>query len=180
MGDMSILKVAKMGHPVLRTKAKSLSPKEILLPENQLLIDNMVETMREYDGVGLAGPQVHESKRIFVVEVVENPDNPKRGETPLTVLINPVIKPLTNDKALGWEGCLSIPDMRGMVPRFTEIEVSALDREGKELNFKAKDFFAVVIQHENDHLDGILFLDRMQDFSTLTYLNEYSKYWAKD
>jgi peptide deformylase len=174
---MAILKVAKMGHPVLRTKAQSLSPKEIRSPENQLLIDNMVETMREYDGVGLAGPQVHESKRIFVVEVVETS---KRGEVPLTVLINPIIKPLSNEKALGWEGCLSIPDMRGMVPRYKEIEVSALDGHGKELNFKAKDFFAVVIQHETDHLDGILFLDRMQDFSTLTYLNEYAKYWAKD
>ena len=168
-----------MGNPVLREKTKPLTMEEIKSPEFQHLIDNMIDTMREYDGVGLAGPQVHELKRLTVIEMVENPRYPKKGEIPLTVLINPVITPLTQNKELGWEGCLSIPDLRGKVPRFTKIQVQALDRNGKELKFKADGFLSVVVQHENDHLDGVLFLDRMEDFSTLTYLNEYSRYWME-
>ena len=168
-----------MGNPVLRHKAGKLTPQEIKTPENQRLIDNMIETMREYDGVGLAGPQVHESKRIILIEVMENPGDPQTSEIPLSILINPVITPLTDEKIPGWEGCLSIPDIRGKVPRYTKIQVNALDRNGKVLNFKADGFYAVVIQHETDHLDGILFLDRVEDMSTLTYLTEYARYWVE-
>ena len=168
-----------MGNPILRHKTHPLTVKEIQSPEIQRLIDNMIETMREYEGVGLAAPQVHELKRLTVIEMAENPKYPQKGEIPLTILINPVITPLTKEKELGWEGCLSIPDLRGKVPRYTKIQVHAFDRHGKELNFKADGFFSVVIQHETDHLDGILFLDRMEDFSTLTYLNEYARYWME-
>jgi len=138
--------------------------------------DDMIATMHEYEGVGLAGPQVHEGLRLFVAMLDDDPDS--NGEA--IAIINPEIIPNASDKREGWEGCLSIPDIRGMVPRFTDITVLALDRLGKKIELKLKEFPARVAQHETDHLDGVLFFDRMTSMQTLTYLEEYSKYHSKD
>ena len=172
---MSILKVARMGHPVLRERARPVSKLDLRDPLMQKLIDDMIDTMHEYHGVGLAAPQVHEGLRLFVALLEEDP-GPK---TEATVIVNPEIVPANAPKEEGWEGCLSIPDIRGMVPRFTEITVSALDRNGKSIELLLKNFAARVAQHETDHLDGVLFFDRMRTFTSLAFLDEYSRYWSK-
>ena len=173
---MSILKVARMGHPVLRERARLVSKSDLHDPLMQKLIDDMIDTMHEYHGVGLAAPQVHEGLRLFVALLEEDP-GPK---SEAVVIVNPEIVPAGSIKEEGWEGCLSIPDIRGMVPRFTEITVSALDREGKAIELVLKNFSARVAQHETDHLDGVLFFDRMTTMQSLTFLDEYSRYHAKD
>jgi len=173
---MSILKVARMGHPVLRTRARALDKAALRHPLFQKFIDDMIETMQEYHGVGLAAPQVHEDVRVFVGLLDEEPG----PDSEVTVLINPEITPDAPDKKEGWEGCLSIPDIRGMVPRFTSISVKALDRDGHPIELRLKDFAARVAQHETDHLDGILFFDRMTSLQSLTFLDEYSRYHSKD
>jgi peptide deformylase len=174
---MSILKVARMGHPVLRAKARALDKSEIRSVVIQKLIDDMMDTMAEYHGVGLAAPQVHEGVRIFVAALDDQDDEPD-GE-PLA-LINPEITVVGADVIEDWEGCLSVPDIRGRVPRAREIKVRAYDRKGGRIELQAHDFPARVIQHETDHLDGVLFFDRMKRFETLTFLDEYGRYWAKD
>jgi peptide deformylase len=169
---MSILKVARMGHPVLRERARLLDRADVRSPLIQKLIDDMIETMHEYHGVGLAAPQVHEGVRLFVALLDEEP-HPK---SEAAVLINPEISPVSDAREEGWEGCLSIPDIRGMVPRYTEITVTALDRQGRKIELRLKDFPARVAQHETDHLDGVLFFDRMTSMRSLTFLDEYSRY----
>jgi peptide deformylase len=176
---MSILKVTRLGHPVLRKVTESVSQRELQSPALQKFIDDMIETMKEYDGVGLAADQVHESKQIAVLEVADNPRYPEKPQVPLTVLVNPTITPLSEEVEEDWEGCLSIPDLRGMVPRYKSVRVQALDRQGKEIDFVANEFHARVIQHEFDHLNGKVYLDRMRDFSTLTFLQEFARYWMR-
>ena len=173
---MSILKVARMGHPVLRKRARALDKTALRDPLLQKLIDDMVETMHEYHGVGLAAPQIHEDIRLFVGLLDEEPG----PDSEAAVLINPEITPEGGDTNEGWEGCLSIPDIRGMVPRFTAITVKALDRQGRPLEMRLKNFPARVVQHETDHLDGVLFFDRMTSMQSLTFLDEYSRYHSKD
>lgn len=165
-----------MGHPVLRERARPVSKSGLNDPLIQKLIDDMIDTMHEYHGVGLAAPQVHEGLRLFVALLDEDP-GPK---SEATVIVNPEIVPSGVTKEEGWEGCLSIPDIRGMVPRFTDITVAALDRDGKAVELRLKDFPARVAQHETDHLDGVLFFDRMSSMQSLTYLDEYSRFHAKD
>jgi peptide deformylase len=177
---MAILKVARMGHPVLRARARAIDPAQITSPRIQQLIDDMFETMNEYQGVGLAAPQVHESVRLFVAGFSaddDDEDGSSRG-VPRMALINPEITPLSTELVDDWEGCLSIPDIRGRVPRARQISVRAYDRRGKRLEIKASGFTARVIQHETDHLDGVLFFDRMRSFQTLTFLDEYGRYWS--
>ena len=176
---MSILKVARLGHPVLRQVTAPLTEAELQSPLMQKFIDDMIETMKEYDGVGLAADQVHESKQVAVLEVADNPRYPSKPQVPLTVLINPKITPLSEETEEDWEGCLSIPELRGKVPRHTHIRVEARDRNGKPLDFVANDFHARVIQHELDHLNGKVYLDRMRDFSTLSFLQEFARYWLR-
>jgi peptide deformylase len=176
---MSILKVTRLGHPVLRKVTENVPLQELEAPAMQKFIDDMIETMKEYDGIGLAADQVHESKQIAVLEVADNPRYPDKAKVPLTVLVNPRITPLSEETEDDWEGCLSIPDLRGMVPRYKSIRVQALDRQGKDIDFVANDFHARVIQHEFDHLNGKVYLDRMRDFSTLTFLQELSRYWLR-
>jgi peptide deformylase len=173
---MSILKVARMGHPVLRERARPVSKSELRDPLLQKLIDDMIETMHEYHGVGLAAPQIHESLRLFVALLDDDP-GPK---SEAIVVVNPEIVPSGSSREEGWEGCLSIPDIRGMVPRFTGITISALDRHGRAVERQLTSFPARVAQHETDHLDGVLFFDRMTSMQSLTYLDEYSRYHAKD
>lgn len=172
---MSILKVAKMGHPVLREKARAVDKSELKSPNLQHFIDSMIDTMHEYTGVGLAAPQVHESLRVFVAML----DADDSGDGDAKVFINPEIVVKGDLTLEGWEGCLSIPDIRGRVPRAQHIVVSALDRDGKRFEVELRDFPARVVQHENDHLDGVLFFDRMKTLDSLTYLEEFSRYHAR-
>jgi peptide deformylase len=179
---MSILKVARMGHPVLRARARALEPSEIRSPRIQQLIDDMFETMHEYQGVGLAAPQVHESVRLFVAGLPPSRDagdeEAPSERVPEFTLINPEVRPDGTETAEDWEGCLSIPDIRGRVPRPRRVLVRAYDRRGKVIELRAGGFTARVIQHETDHLDGVLFFDRMRSFDTLTFLDEYGRYWS--
>ena len=179
---MSILKVARMGHPVLRTRAKPIDPSDIKLPQIQQLIDDMFETMQEYQGVGLAAPQVHEGVRLFVAGFAprrdDDDEDDEDGGVPLMALINPEISVVGREIQDDWEGCLSIPEVRGRVPRAQEISVKAYDRKGRRVQMNARGFTARVIQHETDHLDGVLFLDRMETLQTLTFLDEFSRYWS--
>ena len=175
---MSILKVARMGHPVLRAKARAVDRSEIKGAAIQKLIDDMIDTMVEYHGVGLAAPQVHESVRLFVAALDADTDEGERREP--IVIINPEIIPVGSEIVEDWEGCLSIPDIRGRVPRAREITVRAFDRKGDRIEITAHNFAARVIQHETDHLNGVLFFDRMRSFDSLTFLEEYSRYWVKD
>lgn len=181
---MSILKVARMGHPVLRAKARPLHPSEIRTPAIQQLIDDMFETMKEYQGIGLAAPQVHQGLRIFVAGFPADPgaDEEERGDddVPPMALINPEITVVGRETVEDWEGCLSIPDLRGRVPRARRITVSAYNRQGKKIEIAASGYTARVIQHETDHLDGILFFDRMKSFETLTFLEEFGRYWSRE
>jgi peptide deformylase len=165
-----------MGHPVLRQRGRPLESVELRSPRMQKLIDDMIDTMREYSGVGLAAPQVHESLRLFVALLADDPDE----KTTAVVIVNPEILPNANARQEGWEGCLSIPDIRGLVPRLIDITVRALDRDGRPFELRLRDFPARVVQHETDHLDGVLFLDRMTSMQSLTYLEEYSRYHADD
>jgi peptide deformylase len=178
---MSILKVARMGHPVLRARAKPLDPADIKSPRVQQLIDDMFETMREYQGVGLAAPQVHASLRLFVAGFPPGPEDDEEddedNDVPLMAIINPEITPIGDEVVEDWEGCLSIPEIRGRVPRAREIEVKAYDRKGRKMSLRARGFTARVIQHETDHLDGVLFFDRMKSLETLTFLDEFGRYW---
>ena len=175
---MSILKVARMGHPVLRAKARPLEKSEIRSPIVQKLIDDMMDTMAEYHGVGLAAPQVHQGLRLFVAALDGHDDDEEAEPTPIAI-INPEITVVGSEIVEDWEGCLSIPDVRGRVPRAREIKVRAYDRKGERIELRAHDFPARVIQHETDHLDGVLFLDRMRSFEALSFIDEYSRYWAK-
>jgi peptide deformylase len=175
---MSILKVARMGHPVLRAKARALERADFKSATVQRLIDDMIETMIEYHGVGLAAPQVHEALRLFVAVLDANEAEEQEKEP--VVLVNPEITVVGTDLVEGWEGCLSIPDIRGLVPRAREIMVRALNRKGERVELHAHDFPARVVQHETDHLDGVLFFDRMRSLDSLAFLDEYARYWAKD
>jgi len=180
---MAILKVAHMGHPVLRAKARPLEAAEIRSAAVQQLVDDLFETMAEYQGVGLAAPQVHESVRLFVAGVPGDTENENEDEDEHDVtqiaLINPEITIVGREVTEDWEGCLSIPEIRGRVPRARQIAVRAYDRHGKRMEMKVSGFTARVIQHETDHLDGVLFFDRMNSFESLTFLQEFTRYWSR-
>jgi peptide deformylase len=135
----------------------------------------MVETMHEYDGVGLAAPQVHVGLRLAVIEVPARDE--RAGEAvPLTVLVNPRLTPLGEERLVGYEGCLSVPDLRGAVPRLARLRLDALDREGRPYTTEASGFHARVIQHECDHLDGRVYLDRMPDLRSLSFIAEFERH----
>lgn len=168
-----ILEVAKLGNPILREKSLPVSEEELRSPEIQKLIDDMIETMRDHSGVGLAANQVHVAKRILVLESAgAHPRYPEAPLVPLQVLVNHEIIEASEEMVEDWEGCLSLPDLRGKVPRHRTIKIRALDREGRKLEFTAEDFHARVIQHEGDHLNGLVFLDRMTDLSSLAFISE--------
>ena len=169
---MAIRKVAVMGNPVLRQIAKSVPEKEITKPEIQNLIQDMVQTMFEYDGRGLAAPQIHESLQIVVMIWDFDP----QVKPYIKVLINPEITHLTEETSTCWEGCLSLPGLRGKVDRPNKILVEALDAQGKKLKFEAQGFAATVIQHECDHLIGKLYIDRITDLSQFGFNRECSQF----
>ena len=167
---MAILKVARLGHPVLREKCADVDPKDIKAGKFQALIDDMIETMHAYEGVGLAGPQVHLPLRIFVFEVQERVAK-RRGvrQVGAGVVFNGTYEPLGTDRITDWEGCLSVPFLGGETPRFRRVRLRGWDHEGNPVDVEAEDFTARIFQHEIDHTDGHVYLDRMPDMTTLGY-----------
>ena len=167
---MSILKVSRLGHPVLRMKASDVEAADIKAGKFRALIDDMIETMHEYEGVGLAGPQVHLPLRIFVFEVQEKVAK-RRGIAKLNagVFFNAVYEPIGTETITDWEGCLSVPFLGGEVARYKRLRVRGLDHEGNEAEIEVNDFTARIFQHEIDHTDGHVYLDRMPDLTTLGY-----------
>ncbi len=175
---MAILKIARMGHPVLRRRADPVA--DPTAPEIRHLVRDMMDTMADADGAGLAAPQVHVPLRVVVFHVPgkrlaegEAPD-PEQGK--VHVLINPVLEPIGEEKELGWEGCLSVPGMRGVVPRWRRLRYRAVGLDGKEFQREVEGFHARVVQHECDHLDGVLYPMRMHDLSLLGFEEEMSRY----
>ncbi len=176
---MAELKIARLGNPILRQVAQPVNLKELSDPDSEIqrFIDDMVEVMRKEGGVGLAAPQVSRSVQVVILESLNNKRYPGRGDIPLTVLVNPVITRYGKEIRSGWESCLSLIDFRGLVPRSTEVTVEAYTREGKKIRIEAEGFLAVVLQHEIDHLNGLVFIDRMEDFTKLAYMEEFETYW---
>lgn len=169
---MAILKIARMGHPVLRSRAHEVE--NPTAPAIRSLIRDMLETMEDADGAGLAAPQVHVPLRlvIFHVPPARAEDEDDETPVPLTVLMNPVIEPLTDETEMGWEGCLSVPGLIGSVPRFTRIRYRGVGPDGSAIDRMAEGFHARVVQHECDHLDGILYPQRMTDLSLLMFRDQ--------
>jgi len=173
---VTLLKIAQIGHPVLRQRAREVRRDELLSDALQRFVDDLVETMRDANGAGLAAIQVHQPVRIFAVEVKDNPRYPYKPNIPLTIVVNPVITPLTEETFENYEGCLSVPNLRGIVHRFAEVRVTGWDREGKPYERLARGLTAGTFQHENDHLDGTIFVDRVKDPKTLCTWAEFDRY----
>ena len=173
---MTVRPIATVGHPVLRERARELSADELASPAIQALIDDMIATMRDAKGAGLAANQVHEPVRIAVIEVDRNPRYPYKPPIPLTVVVNPVIEPLDDEVVEINEGCLSVPNLRGNVLRHVTVRVRYLDRDGVEHDEVKRGLTAGTFQHECDHLDGMLFLDRVVDTRTLTTWEDFERF----
>ncbi len=177
---MALRKIATIGHPVLRQVARTLPAAEIAREETQALIDDMIETMRDANGAGIAANQVYAPVQICVICVENNPRYPYKPNFPLTVLVNPTVEVLTIDTFRNFEGCLSVPNLRGEVERFTHVRVRALDRNGAPLDFEVKGLTAGTFQHELDHLGGKLFVDRVSDTTTLCTWSEFERHFQAD
>ena len=173
---MSVLPIVTVGDPVLRERAREVTPEELASPEVQRLIDDMIETMRVAGGAGLAANQVGSLLRIAVAEVDHNPRYPYKPPIPLTVMVNPVIEPLGAETEAINEGCLSVPDLRGEVERHVRVRVRRLDRDGTEHDEVRLGLTAGTFQHELDHLDGVLFLDRVRDPTTFTTWEQFERH----
>ncbi|VAX15090.1 Peptide deformylase [hydrothermal vent metagenome] len=173
---MTIRKVAQLGHPVLREKARPIEKEAIKSPAIQTLIDDMIQTKEEYVGIGLAAPQVHEPLQLIVVGLKDNPRYPDAEQVSLRIVINPKITGFSTDMDEDWESCLSVDNLSGLVKRATQITVAGLDREGNDIEINAEGFEARVYQHEIDHLHGKVFLDRMSDLKSLCFGKEFSKF----
>jgi peptide deformylase len=173
---MTIRKIAAIGHPVLRQRAREVDPEELASEEVQRLIEDMIETMRDANGAGLAANQVHEPVRIAVVEVNDNPRYPYKPPIPLTVLVNPAIERIGGEQFENNEGCLSVPDLRGNVMRSVRIRVRWLDRDGTPHDEERRGLTAGTFQHECDHLDGRLFIDRVADPTTLSTWANFDRF----
>lgn len=175
---MAVRPILRLGHPALRVPAKAVDVSHVGRGEVQDLIDDMVETMRAESGVGLAAPQVDADLQLFVYErhVDEEGSDPAYPDIPLRVVINPMVAPTSREMVYDWEGCLSIPDLRGLVPRHHSVRVRGLDRAGRPTDFIAAGFEARIIQHEFDHLNGVVFLDRMRDLRSLSFTDEWTRF----
>jgi len=164
---MAIRPVLRMGEPVLLQVATPIDKFDT--PELHALIQDMEDTMRHMNGAGIAAPQIGVSQRVVIFGVGENPRYPDAEQVPYTVLINPVLQPLGDGMEDGWEGCLSVPGMRGVVPRYTRLHYTGFDQFGKPIDRMVSGFHARVVQHECDHLDGILYPMRIQDLTQFGY-----------
>jgi peptide deformylase len=167
---MPTREVLRMGHPVLREKAKAVE--NVGTPELRALVADMKDTMAAKNGAGLAAPQIGVGQRVVIFGVDHNPRYPDAEPVPFTVLVNPKIVMLTRDVESDWEGCLSVPGMRGLVPRYTRLRYTGTDEDGNPIERVAEGFHARVVQHECDHLDGILYPQRMTDMSTFGFTRE--------
>ncbi len=170
---MSVKKVLRMGDPVLLKVAEAVPT--FNNPALNALIKDLLDTMAAQDGAGLAAPQIGVSQRVVVFGIAANPRYPDEESIPMTVLINPVIEPLSDEVEEGWEGCLSVPGLRGRVPRYTHIRYSGFDQFGVKIDREVRDFHARVVQHECDHLDGILYPQRMSDMRAFGFEAELEK-----
>ena len=170
------LRIAQIGHPILRQPTRILTREELLSEEIQSFLDDLVETMREASGAGLAANQVYQSLRICAVEVRNNSRYPYRPNIPLTILVNPILTPASDETFVNYEGCLSVPNLRGQVRRHCEVHVEALDREGNSISTVVKGMTAATYQHEVDHLDGRVFLDRVEDPNSVVTLENFQRY----
>jgi peptide deformylase len=173
---MAIRKIAAIGHPVLRQTSRPLTREELLTPTMQAFIDDLIATMRDADGAGLAAPQIYEPVQICALEVQDNPRYPYKPKIPLTILINPELTPLTEETFDNYEGCLSVPNLRGLVPRYVRLHIKAWDRHGNPLDYETQGVTAGTYQHEVDHLHGKLFLDRVRDTRSLCTWQEFERH----
>jgi peptide deformylase len=173
---MAIRKIASIGHPVLRAPTRPVSREELASPAMQTFIDDLVETLRDASGAGLAANQVHEPVRICAIEVSDNPRYPYKPNIPLTILVNPQLELVGDETFDIYEGCLSVPNLRGLVPRRTQVHVRAWDRRGEAIDMVVKGLSAGTYQHEVDHLDGLLFVDRVVDTHTLCTWAEFDRF----
>ena len=173
---MALLKIARMGHPVLRGRATEIDDPKA--PWVRGLVEDMIETMEDAGGTGIAAPQVHVPYRIVVFQVHGErlTDLAGDSEQELTALINPIVEPIGNERAYGWEGCLSVPGLRGVVPRHLRVRYRGLDLDGNPIDREVAGFHARVVQHECDHLDGILYPQRMTDHRLLVFTEELRRY----
>lgn len=172
---MAIRKIAQIGHPVLRQVARDVTREELASPATQQFIDDLVETMHDADGAGLAAIQIYEPIRICAIEVRNNPRYPYKPPIPLTILVNPVLTPIGDEQFDNYEGCLSVPNLRGVVKRFVHLRVQAIDRHGNPIDEVVHGLKAGTYQHEVDHLNGKLFVDRA-DPSTFTTWTEFERH----
>jgi peptide deformylase len=166
---MAIRKIAQIGHPVLRQIAREVTREELASPAMQTFIDDLIETMRDAEGAGLAAIQVYEPIRIAAIEVRNNPRYPYKPPIPLTVLVNPVLTPVDDEQFENYEGCLSVPNLRGLVKRSVHIRVQAWDRHGKAIDEVVHGLKAGTYQHEVDHLNGKIFVDRADPATFATW-----------
>ena len=177
---MAIRKIARMGHPVLRQVARQLTKEEILSEETRALVRDLFETMDEYQGIGIAAPQIHESLAVAIIDYQkDNEDDDQRNQDPPTVIINPMITVLDETEQGFWEGCLSVPELRGLVYRPKKIQIDYLDLNAEPQQIIAEDFLATVFQHELDHLFGVLFVDRVRyepGKSPISFIEEYQRF----
>ncbi|MFO0666319.1 MAG: peptide deformylase [Polyangiaceae bacterium] len=173
---MALRKIATIGNPVLRAPTRELTREELASPATQRLIDDLIETMFDANGAGIAANQIHESVRICTICVKDNPRYPYKPNIPLTVLVNPRITFLTEETFLNYEGCLSVPNLRGEVRRVVHVRVEAWDREGRALDYEVKGLSAGTFQHEVDHLDGKLFVDRVEETQSLCTWADFDRF----
>lgn len=173
---MTIRRIAQLGHPILRTRAREITREELLSPKTQEFIDDLIETMHDADGAGLAATQVYEPIRICAIEVRDNPRYPYKPNIPLTVLVNPVLTPTSDETFDNYEGCLSVPNLRGIVKRHVRLHVRAWDRHGNDIDTEVRGLTACTYQHEVDHLDGKVFVDRVFDPRSLTTWQEFDRH----
>jgi peptide deformylase len=173
---MAIRKIAQIGHPILRQVAAPVPADEIGSAWVQALIDDLVDTMRDADGAGLAAPQIYEPWQVCAVEVNVNPRYPYKPKIPLTILVNPTIERLVDETFPNYEGCLSVPNIRGIVERCAKIRVTGYDRAGRAIDQVFQGFTAGTMQHEIDHLNATIFVDRVTDPTTLTTWTEFERH----
>jgi peptide deformylase len=175
-GRVTVREILHVGHPTLRERSREVTREELASPSVQQLIDDLIDTMHAANGAGIAAPQVGELVRIATIEVAHNPRYPYKPPIPLTVVVNPVIEVLDDEMVDINEGCLSVPNMRGNVMRHVNIRVRHLDREGNEHDEVRRGLTAGTFQHELDHLDGLLFLDKVFDTRTLTTWEQFERF----